>query len=351
MAERLRCGVIGTGAIGCDHLETFSRHPRASVVAFAENNPKTAREASERFRISRSYTDYLELLEQPDIDAVSIALPNHLHAKAALEALKARKHVLLEKPMTLALKDAEKIMELAKKMRRVVMVGQNFRFDPQVQLAKASVERGDLGDVYHVRGFFLRRHGIPRIGSWFTQKQFAGGGCTVDLGSHLLDTCLYLINDFRVTCVAAQMHSRLGPQNMGEMDWGKSEIDPRRPFDVEDYSIALIRLHSGRTVILETSWAGFHAPDHRERSIDLLGSNAGLSLFPARLFRNGQNGTEITHLNGKYPLPTDRIHHFVDCVLDNAKPIITPEQSLKVQEVLGAIYTSAQTGKEVKLKS
>src|SRR5579863_4553579 len=196
MAERLRFGVIGAGGIGLDHLTSLSQCVRATAVAIAENNAARAKEASERFKIPRSYTDYRELLEQADIDAVTIALPNHLHAPVAIEALKARKHVLLEKPMAMNAKEAIKIADMASKMRRTLMVAQHFRFNRQTQMARQIVQRGDLGDIYHARCFWTRRNGIPRIGSWFTQKKLAGGGVIYDLGVHVLDTCLHLLNEF-----------------------------------------------------------------------------------------------------------------------------------------------------------
>src|SRR5688572_21346249 len=182
MADKLRCAVIGAGGIGLDHLHSLTTCHRAAAVAIAEVNPQRAREASARHNIPRSYTDYHELLEQPDIDAVVVALPNHLHAPVAIEALKARKHVLLEKPMAMNAKEAGKIVETAKTMKRTLMVAQSLRFNRYTQIARAAIERGDLGEVYHLRSFWLRRAGIPRIGSWFTQKQFSGGGVLSDLG-------------------------------------------------------------------------------------------------------------------------------------------------------------------------
>src|SRR6185295_15199335 len=157
MPATLRCAVIGTGGIGLDHLNGFLRCRRATVAAIAETSPERAKEASDRFKIPRSYLDYRELLEQPDLDAVTIALPNHLHAPVAIEALEARKHVLLEKPMATTAKDAARIIDTAKRMKRMVMVGQNFRFDRHTQMAKVVIDRGDLGEIYHARGFWLRR--------------------------------------------------------------------------------------------------------------------------------------------------------------------------------------------------
>lgn len=351
MAEKLRCGVIGTGAIGLDHLHSLTAYPRASAVAIAEIHPQRAKEASERFKIPRSYSDYREMLDQPDIDAVTIAVPNHLHALIAIDALKARKHVLLEKPMATSAKDAAKIIETARRMRCTLMVAQNFRFNRHTQVARQFIDRGDLGEVYHARAFWLRRAGIPRIGSWFTQKKLAGGGCVCDIGVHLLDAALHLMKEFDVVSVSGHAHAKLGPRGVGEFHWGRSEIDPRRPFDVEDFGVALLKLKSGRSVILETSWAAFLPEDGREYGLDLLGTTGGLSLFPARLFRNSAEGYQTVHIANFKPLHSeDRVQHFVSCVLEGKKPLVPPEESLKVQEVLDAIYASAATGKEVRLK-
>jgi predicted dehydrogenase len=350
MADRLRCAVIGTGGIGLDHLSSLQSCHRATTVAVADSNPARAKEASERFKIPRSYSDYMELLDQADIDAVTIALPNHLHAPVAIEALKARKHVLLEKPMAMNAKEAGKIIEAAEKMRRTLMLAQNFRFSRHTQMARQVIQRGDLGEIYHARCFWMRRGGIPRIGSWFTQKKLAGGGVIYDLGVHVLDTCLHLVNEFDAVTVFGQTHARFGPRGVGEMNWGKSEIDPGKPFDVEDYGTAMIRMKSGRTINFEVAWAGHQPADAREHGIDLLGTQGGISLYPARLYRSGPNGYESIQLaNLKVPLPEDRVHHFVNCVLDGKKPLVTIEESLKVQQILDAIYASAATGKEIRL--
>src|SRR5216117_2957999 len=136
MADKLRCAVIGAGGIGVEHLHSLTTCHRAAAVAIAEVSPQRSREACARYNVPLSYADYRELLEQPDIDAVTIALPNHLHASVAIEALKARKHVLLEKPMATNAKEAAKIIETANKMKRTMMVGQNFRFNRHTQNAK-----------------------------------------------------------------------------------------------------------------------------------------------------------------------------------------------------------------------
>jgi predicted dehydrogenase len=150
--------------------------------------------------------------------------------------------------------------------------------------------------------------------------------------------------------VSAQTYAKFGPRGLGEMDWGRSEIDPKRPFDVEDYGVSLVRLKSGRTISMEVGWACFQNQQAREYGIDLFGTAAGFSLFPAKLFRNTLEGQETLTLNAaKVPYPEDRIHHFVNCVLDGKKLLVPPEESLKVQQALDALYASAAAGKEVRL--
>ena len=158
--------------------------------------------------------------------------PNYLHARVALDALRAGKHVMLDKPMATNARDGAKLVAEAKKRGLLFMVGQNLRFTPEVQTAKHILEKGTLGDVYHARTSWNRRAGIPRIGSWFTQKRYAGGGCTYDIGVHALDRCLYLMGEFDAAAVSGQTFAKFGPRGLGNGDWGKSEIDRNARFDV-----------------------------------------------------------------------------------------------------------------------
>lgn len=341
--------VIGAGAIGLDHLASFRQHPAARVVALAETSPARGREAADRFAVPEVVTDYRALLGRADVHAVSIALPNHLHAATALDALRAGKHVLLEKPMATNARDAARLVAAATRHRRLLMVGQNLRFTPEVQTAQALIARGTLGDVYHARTSWCRRAGIPRIGSWFTQTRFAGGGCTYDIGVHALDRCLHLLGEFDAAAVSGQTYAKFGPRGLGDGTWGHGEIDPARPFDVDDLAVALIKLRSGRTVLLEASWASHQAePDVNQTQ--LFGTEAGLSFPPLTLFHDTRRGyvTEAVKLLPP-PVNPNRMVHFIDCLLGRAEPYVKPAESLAVQRILDAIYRSARTGREVRL--
>jgi predicted dehydrogenase len=349
MNQPINVAVIGAGAIGLNHIESFKQHPAARVVALAEVSPERGREAVERFGIPQLVSDYRVLLARPDIDVVSIALPNYLHASVGLEALQAGKHVMMDKPIATSGDEAAALIAEAEKQRRVIMVGQNQRFPREVQTARRLVERGVLGEVYHAKTAWCRRSGIPRIGSWFTQAKYAGGGATYDIGVHALDRCLYLMGEFEASSVSGQTYAKFGPRGRGNGGWGKSEIDPSAVFDVDDFSLALIKLKSGRTVLLETSWAA-HQPENDINRTQLFGTEAGLSFFPLQLFRGGENGYVTEQVDLLPPLvDPNRMVHFIDVLRGKAEAFVKPAESLGVQRILDAIYASAKSGKEVRL--
>jgi predicted dehydrogenase len=204
--------VIGAGAIGVDHIASFQQHPAARVALLAEVSPERGREAQEKFGLPELVIDYRTALARDDIDIVSIALPNYLHAPVALDALRAGKHVMLDKPMATNARDAVRLVAEANRRGLLLMIGQNMRFSTEVQTAKAMVDAGTLGEVYHAKTSWCRRTGIPRIGSWFTQTKFAGGGCTYDIGVHALDRCLYLMGEFEAAAVSGMTYTKFGPR-------------------------------------------------------------------------------------------------------------------------------------------
>lgn len=350
MERKFRVGIIGGGgAIGQHHVMGFQASPYADVVAIAEISRQRAEETCRRFGVSDFHSNYRELLRRRDIHAISIALPNYLHAPVAIEALKAGKHVMLEKPMATCARDAARIVAAARRTRRVFMVGQNFRFTPDAQAIHRAVRRGVLGRVHHVRALFMRRSGIPRIGSWFTRRRLAGGGACYDLGVHLLDLGLHLMGNFDIVSVSGSVTGHLGKRGVGDGSWGRSEIGEKKIFDVDDHALALVKLRNGSTLYLEAAWAAFQEPNEIFR-VELYGEKAGAHWFPAKIYRSGSEGfvaEQLAHKN--LPYPTDRFLHFMECVALGKKPMVTPIESLQVQRALDAIDLSSKTGREIKL--
>lgn len=342
--------VIGAGAIGLDHIQSFQKHPAAQVVAIAELSAQRGRQAADAYTIPDVVTDYKTLLARSDIDVISIALPNSLHVPVGLDALRAGKHVLVDKPMATNAKDAAKLIAESRKRRVTFMVGQNMRFSPEVQTARHLINQGKLGDVYHAKTAWTRRAGIPRIGSWFTQKQFAGGGCTYDIGVHALDRALFLMGEFDAATVTGQTYSKFGPRGQGNGNWGLGEIDKKAAFDVDDLSVALIKLKSGRTVLLEASWAA-HQTENDYFGSHIFGTDASVMLNPLRLLRSTKQGYITEEIKAGTPLANEnRMVHFIDVLLGQAELYIKPTESLAVQKILDGIYQSAATGREVRIR-
>ena len=350
MAKVVKAGVIGCGQIGLAHINGLNSSPNAEVIAVADVSKKRVKAAAKEHNVANAYEDYKELLANPDIDAITVALPNYLHAAACLDALAAGKHVCCEKPFAMNANEAQAIVSLAKKKRKTFMLGMNFRFDPDVQTMKAYVDRGELGDVYHARAVWLRRAGIPRIGSWFTQKRLSGGGGMLDIGVHLLDATMHLMGSFKPRAVSGQVFTNFGDRGMGDGSWGMSEIDKKAKFDVDDHATGYIKLAGGKSLAIEISWAAFQE-EANTRGIDLFGSEGGGSLFPAKVFKKrGPNYETIIPDGVELPLPIERMHHFVDCIVEKKKPVCAMDQSLAVQKILDGLYESSKTGKEVRIK-
>ncbi len=346
---KVNIAVIGGGAVGIIQMTLYREHPQAQVVVLAETAEERGRATAAAQGVPEWVGDYRGLLAREDIHVFSIALPNHLHVPVALAALRAGKHVFLEKPMATNAADATMLMEEARRCGRRLMVGQNNRFTPEVQTARQLIERGVLGDLYHAKTAWTRRAGIPRIGSWFTQRKFAGGGCCYDIGVHALDRCLYLMGEFEAASVSGQTYAQLGPRGQGGGTWGKGDVDPAAVFDVDDLAVALIKLRSGRTVLLEASWAA-HQAEADFNGTHLFGTAGGLQFPPLRLFTPGTHGYREERVDCTSPyVNPNRMAHFVDVVLGRAEPFIKLEESVAVQRILDAIYVSSKSGREVRL--
>lgn len=349
--KTVKIGMLGAGQVTFGNCRQILEHPQAEIVAVADPNEKRAKALQKEFAIDRRYASVEELCKDGDLDAISISVPNVYHAPTAIAALEAGKHVLLDKPFTINRKEAVKVIDTAKKARKLLTVGMNQRFGEGSQVIKAIAARGDLGDIYHAKAFWFRRSGIPKLGTWFCRKDLAGGGVVYDIGVHMLDLCLYLIDNFRPVSVSAATYSVFGHRGLGEGGWGMSDRG-EKVFDVEDFATALIRLRGGLTVTLEVSWA-IHQEEAGRHNVELFGTEAGATVFPAKLLRFGRkrNEYEVVYpegVQGPYH-GTNRYTNWIDAILKKAKPCATLKQSLAVQTILDGVYESAKTRKEVRL--
>jgi len=347
--SEVRFGLIGAGGIAEYTARDIRSHADARIVAIADPSLERAHALARRCGDAMAFGDPAALLERDDVDAVYIAVPNRLHAELAISALEHGKHVLLEKPFATSVAEAELTIAAARRNGRLLMVGMNQRFDANVQRARALHAEGRLGEVYHAKAFWRRRSGIPRIGSWFTSKAESGGGALLDIGVHMLDAALFILDNFRPVSVSGATFARFGNRGLGDGSWGRSE---RRfeGFDVEDFATALIRMEGGLVIALDAAWA-LHQPATEARGIELFGDNAGLSVFENHLYRRDADQSFVNAQGlpaGPVALPhCNRAHHFVNVLLEREVAIVDSAQALCVQRILDGIYLSARTGREV----
>ena len=171
--SKLKVALIGNGGIcrGC-HIDNYYEDERVEVVAFCDIIEERAIELRDKYYPDAAvYTDYKELLKDESIDAVDICTPNYLHSIIAVDAFKAGKHVLCEKPDAVDVTEVLKMKNAADEAGKVLMVIRNNRFATASQYAKKYIEDGKMGEIYCGRCGWQRRRGIPGKGGWFTTKE------------------------------------------------------------------------------------------------------------------------------------------------------------------------------------
>jgi predicted dehydrogenase len=348
----VRFGFIGAGAIAYHAAEAVLSHPRASLVAIQDLHVERLKTLQKKHSLEFAHKTVEELLANKSVDAVYIAVPNKFHIPLAIHALEAGKHVILEKPFAMNAAEAERAIAVAKKAGLVLNVGMNQRFTADSQKIKRLVEDGVLGEIYHAKAYWMRRAGIPKLGTWFGSREIAGGGSLYDIGVHMLDLCLYTMDNFEPVSVVGATYTKFGNRGMGEGGWGLSDRS-EVPFNVDDFSSAFIRFANGATVTLDTAWACHQAQGNRE-NVEIFGTEAGATLRPARLFRGG-GGHPVAYevadeVRAALKMPhQERFHNFINHLRGEEELCVSTHQALIVQKILDGIAESNRTGKEVRL--
>ena len=323
-------GVVGLG-MGRGHLEGYVRAPNANMLGIADIDEKRLADAKERYGLKHAFTDYHDLFALKELDAVSIAVPNFLHNPITVAALKAGKHVLVEKPMALNAEEGQEMLDTAKAQGLKLMLHFNNRYRGDVQAIKRYVEAGEFGDIYFAKTGWVRRRGIPGAGGWFTTKSKSGGGPLIDLGVHVIDMTMYMMGSPLPVAVSGSAVQKF-PQTVG-----------RGTFDVEDFASAYVRFDNGATMAVEVSWA-MNCASERNYS-EIYGSKAGATLNPLTIWTE-QNG-KLANVEPIDVKGLSQFEHFADCILNDKTPISPGEHGVVMMKILDAIYESSKTGQEV----
>ena len=336
----------------------------AEVVAIADCNAAAAERTASKYGIAKSYKSSQEMLAgSPEIDAVSIILPNKFHCPESIKALEAGKHVFCEKPPALNAAEAEKMKACAEKAGKTLMFNFNNRARPDSQAVMDYIRDGTLGKINSAQARWIRRCGIPGFGGWFTTKALSGGGPLIDL-LHMVDLSFYFMGCPEPEYVLAKAFDDFITDKTFKGPWGIPDVADGVT-DVEAAAHGFVKFQTGQVLALQASWA--EMVEREEVSAVIQGSKAGASV--RRLFgRDGIDDTAIdsaeiyTHEHGR---PVNRkiiaepdpamgrlrsAANFIRAIEGKEAPLNTPAQAVSLMKIIDAAYESSRTGKPVEVR-
>lgn len=357
----LRVGVVGVGWAGQQHVKAFHDIAGVEIVAVAGMEAELVESIRAEFNIQHGFARWEDLLELEGLDAVSVAVPTFLHARITVAALARGLHVLSEKPLARNGEEGAVMVAAARKAGRVLDVVFNHRRRGDITRLKSIIDAGTLGRPYYAKASWLRRRGIPTLGSWFTNPELAGGGPLADIGVHVLDFALHLLGEPKVLSVSASAYSELGSQGRGGGDAGYSAAASNHKFEVEDFASAFIRLEGGVTLLLEAGWATYRDPADL-MDFRVYGTDGGAELRAAHSHQISDSGlrifTDDGDVNADYDAePLEDGNHpavvgeFVAAILAGATEWGNHDGSVALTraQIIDACYTSAREQREVRL--
>lgn len=349
--SKLKIGVIGAGSISEMHFKGYGNNPHVEIYAVCDLNKDRAKEKAALYKATKYYTDYQELLQNEDIDAVSICTWNHSHAVIAIAALKAGKHVLVEKPLTTSVEKALEIEKAVQESGKLLQVGFVRRYASNTKVLKSFIDAGDLGSIYYAKASCLRRLGNP--GGWFSDKSRSGGGPLIDIGVHVIDLCWYLMGRPKVKSITGNTYRKLGNrshiQNLSF--YQAADYDPTKN-DVEDMTNALIRFENGASLFVDVSFT-LHAKKD-ETQVKLFGDKGGAEIEPELHIVSEKHNTilnvtpQVDHLTFDFNQAfQSEIDHFIECMTENKETISPVQDGVEIMKILCGIYESSEKGMEV----
>jgi predicted dehydrogenase len=334
--ERLKVGIIGGGAITqVAHLPVLKKMRGVEIQAICDTDMPKARALSARFGIKDAFDDIEELLRYEDLDAVVICSPNHLHESHIQAALSANLHVLVEKPLAMSAPSVQRVLRAVEKHDRVLMVGMNHRYRPDVQIVRSFVQSGELGTIESVRGsWHVFRPSRAQLG-WRQRREEAGGGAMLDLGLSILDLGLWL----GAGSPPARVSASLDPQG--------------RDRSVEQSGSAFVVCENGMSIFVDVTWR--HLGEGERFGVGLRGSKGTAGINPLNVWKElhgvavdvSPTGS-VSRENAFTASYRAEWAHFKAAIAGEAK-VPSLQEHLTLHKVIDAIYRSAFDGRDVSL--
>ena len=326
-------GIIGLGWFGEKHAEALSNVANVNIHSVCTRTEDRLAEVGDRFGVENRYTDYHEMLANPDVDSVSITTMWDQHAEPTLAALAAGKHVFLEKPMASTVEDCDKIVDAAKASDAFFMVGHICRFNPRYAAAKAEIAAGKIGKIISM---YARRN-LP---CWVGASVLDKIGPIIGDGVHDTDLMLWFSESKVVSTYAQTVQFR----------------DHANP----DLGQVMYRLENGASCILESVWClPDTTPFQIDERLEVIGTEGSVSIHDTHpnlmiADKDGSRCPDTTYwpeIHGRSSgALRDELAYFANCVATGEAPsVITPEESRAAVAACLAAEESARTGEVVKL--
>ncbi|WP_219836413.1 Gfo/Idh/MocA family protein [Paenibacillus sp. R14(2021)] len=353
----IRIGIIGSGGIAHAHVRQYKQLPNVEIVAVADVIPGKAKQFVDSLELTnaQAFDDHRSMLDL-EFEGVSICTPNVSHHSTTVDALRAGKQVLLEKPMSVTLAEAVDMVQVSKSTGNMLTIGFQPRYDPNMKLVQDIVQSGKLGNIYYVETGGGRRRGMP--GGTFISKALAGAGAMADIGCYSLDMALNALGYPRPLTVSAYTSNHFGTNPIHHPEASK--------FEVEDFGVALVRFENDLVLQFKISWA-MHMDSLG--STMFLGSEAGLKVNPfgtgnwsgvwdgkvgnMTLFHDfmGQpTSTPVPVIEHSKDLFFEKVRDFVDAVSEGRPAPIPGEQIMIQQAIIDGVLRSAELRREVSIE-
>lgn len=327
--QQIRWGILSTAHINRRLIPPMRQSERSTVVVVGSRRLEQAREFAAKWDIPRIHGSYEALLADPEVDAVYIPLPNHLHCEWTVKAAEAGKHILCEKPLALSVAEVDRMVEAARRNDVVLLEAFQFRFHPQTAMVRRMIEAGELGEIHVIRSGFSFPIGDPNN---IRLKPELGGGCLWDVGCYPISLMQGVLAENPVEVFGWQ---KVGPSGVDVVFGGQ------------------VRFASGAIGQFDS---GFVSP--YRVGAEIVGSEGLLYLPEAwRLGISGNSGMVRTDRQGNQTtIDVPDIDPFL-CevqalearVLDGATPAMSLADSRDIVATITALYESARTGKPVKV--
>lgn len=354
--KKLKVAVIGCGAIANSaHIPSYMQNESVEIKWFCDIIPERANKAVETYGCGTAVYDYREILNDDELDAVSVCTPNNVHASITMDFLRAGKNVLCEKPAARIYSEALEMQKTQHETGKILNIGVCNRFNDSVRHIKNLIQNGELGEIYHVYVSFRCQRCIPGLGGAYTTKEISGGGVLIDWGVHFFDIVMFCCGDPQIKTVTAETFSKLGSDIEGYTYVDMWAGPPKKDgiFNVDDSVTGMIRT-SGPTITFNGAWA--QNIGEEEMYIDFIGDKGGIRMKyggPNTFYKFKIYSTKdgmLTTTTPQFPVRfhfNNEIDAFVECLKTGEKLPSHIDINIITSKLLQAIYDSAEQHREI----